>query len=352
MDVFVLDKTFKPLGVIDYCQSIIVSTYYNQIGDFELYVPVTEEALEILKVNNIVYLENDRSNLLFIQNVKIQTDIENADYITVTGFSAEIFIKNRIAWGLNETSGSLADCIRKLLTDNLIDPEDSARKNPLVKIGGLVEGETLTKQTTGGNLLEVIEQMLEAQKLGHRMNFDGYSFVFSTYEGTDRTYNQTSKSPVLFSPDFDNLLATEYEQNFEGFANVALVAGEGEGIERKMAAVGTASGIERVETYVDARNLSSKAEEGEEELTPEEYETVLKEKGKEALAELKETESFEAEIEPAVVYKYKKDYFVGDLVTVINEYGMQLNARIVNAVESWDENGYKLIIKFEKKGDN
>ena len=347
MEVFILNNHFETLGVIDYFASAIFSDNYNAMDDFELYVPVTAEALEILQINYFVFSDSQPDKFYIIDNVKIETDAENADYITVTGKGTEKYIYNRIAWGLNQLSGSMAQCIEKLIKDNLTAPSDERRKNSLVKIGNLYSGNYMTKQTTGGNLLEEVQEILDKDEAGFKMTYDGNAFVFSTFKGKDRSYDQDSNMPILFSPDFDNLLSTEYQKNAENFANVALVAGEGEGIDRKMATVGTASGRERIEVYVDARQLSSNTE--GEELTEEEYLTVLQENGKEALAEMKISESFEAEVVPGVSYEFKKDYFVGDIVTIINEYGMQLNSRIVKAVEAWDENGYNLVLTFEKK---
>lgn len=347
MEVFILKPDFEPVGVIDYFASAIFSDNYNQMDDFELYVPVTAEALEILKINNFVFSDSNPTKFYIIDNVKIETDAENADYITATGKGVEKFIYNRIAWGLNQLSGSVAQCIEKLIKENLTEPTDSRRKNSLVKIGNLFTGSQMEKQTTGANLLETIIEILDKEEAGFRMEYNGSVFVFSTFKGKDRSYNQADNSPILFSPDFDNLLATEYQKSAENFANVALVAGEGEGKDRIMAAVGNASGTNRIEIYVDARQLSSNTE--GQALTPEEYRQVLEENGKDALAENKITESFEAEVAPGVAYEFKKDYFVGDIVSVINEYGIRLDARIVKAVEAWDENGYNLVLTFEKK---
>lgn len=43
----------------------------------------------------------------------------------------------------------------------------------------------------------------------------------------------------------------------QNYRNVALVAGEGEGLDRKTIPVGAAEGMERYELYVDARDVSS-----------------------------------------------------------------------------------------------
>ena len=39
-------------------------------------------------------------------------------------------------------------------------------------------------------------------------------------------------------------------------------------------------------------------------------------------------------------YVYKKDYFLGDIVTAISKYGVQTDTQVLEVVETWDETGY------------
>jgi hypothetical protein len=45
-------------------------------------------------------------------------------------------------------------------------------------------------------------------------------------------------------------------------------------------------------------------------------------------------------VEHTTQYVYGVDYFLGDLVTVINKYGIQIDVQVLEVVEVWDENGY------------
>ena len=58
--------------------------------------------------------------------------------------------------------------------------------------------------------------------------------------------------------------------------------------------------------------------------------------------------TFTAEIIPDLTYRYKEDYFLGDLVTVENEFGISTVARVSEVLESWDATGYSLEIKFNE----
>ena len=45
-------------------------------------------------------------------------------------------------------------------------------------------------------------------------------------------------------------------------------------------------------------------------------------------------------------YVLNKDYFLGDIVQVINEYGISATPRIIEIIESEDENGTSVVPTF------
>ena len=108
--------------------------------------------------------------------------------------------------------------------------------------------------------------------------------------------------------------------------------------------MGNASGPARIEDYIDARDISSSTEGGT--LTPAQYNDLLISRGQEKLAELKEVLSYNGQVEPTINYKFEYDYFLGDIIEIINEYGTGNAARITEIIESWDENGYTLVPTF------
>ena len=42
-----------------------------------------------------------------------------------------------------------------------------------------------------------------------------------------------------------------------------------------------------------------------------------------------------------VSYVYGRDYFMGDIIQIVNEYGIESQSRLVEVVTSLDESGYK-----------
>lgn len=76
------------------------------------------------------------------------------------------------------------------------------------------------------------------------------------------------------------------------------------------------------------------------------YENKLDEAGLQKLSENKKTETFEGVALPMVNYSYGKDYFMGDVVTIENEYGMTANQRITEFIRSQDPNNYTEVPTF------
>lgn len=77
------------------------------------------------------------------------------------------------------------------------------------------------------------------------------------------------------------------------------------------------------------------------------YKTYLVNRGYEKMAPYGLTKSFEGSIEADTTFKYKKDYFLGDIVQVRNEFGIEVKARIMEIIETYDDNGKSIEPKFE-----
>ena len=80
------------------------------------------------------------------------------------------------------------------------------------------------------------------------------------------------------------------------------------------------------------------------------YNTYLLERGFETISGYGATVSFNGTVEPNTTFKFKTDYFLGDLVTVENSFGITARARIVEVIEVDDDNGYSVQPKFEYIG--
>lgn len=337
MDLYVLNADLAPIAVVDQYESLIWSTRYYTYGDFELYLPADRLAFTIL-LQGYYLKRSDSDRIMMIKNIGLDTDVENGDHLTVKGFSAEKILHQRIVWSQTNLNGNAESELRRVINENVISPSNASRKiSNFILAEAVGYSEAIKKQTTGAYVDEVTTDICTTNKWGWKVTLNNKKqFVFSLYSGKTKG--------VTFSPNFDNLISSNYQSDKSNFANVALVAGEGEGTARKTAVVGTASGLDRYEMFVDARDVST----NEGEISESEYKEVLNRRGLEKLNEALPVEAFDSEVDPNVTYKYKEDYDIGDVVTVVNEYGIKAESRIIEIVECFDSTGYSVVPTFEK----
>lgn len=351
MNIYVLDESFEIVGIIDEYISCIWTTRYFTYGDFELYVSADEELLDLLQTNRYLVRDKDIDeegyhNVMIVRNREITTDAENGDHLIVTGYSLKSIINRRIIPNQTVLSGEVVSCIQQLINENIINPDINARKvnNFIFGINSIINTYTMKQQITGKNLGETITDICTTYGYGYDVYINNGNFVFKIYEGTDRSYDQVINPYVVISSQYDNLLSSDYQVNTDNFANVAVVAGEGEGTARKKVTVGTAQGLERYEVWVDSRNTST----NDGEISDEEYDELLTEEGVEKLSELQPTTSFSGEIDSTINYVFNQDYFLGDIVQVENDYGIRAKTRIIEIIESDSETGYEIIPTFSE----
>lgn len=80
--------------------------------------------------------------------------------------------------------------------------------------------------------------------------------------------------------------------------------------------------------------------------TLDEYYSHLSETGRLAMAEHSVTTSFDGAVDSSVQYHFGEDFFLGDLVQIRNEFGMEAVTRVTEVVRSRDESGDSIIPTF------
>lgn len=349
MQPLVLDKNFDAVLVLDFYESFIWTERYSKAGDFEIFTPVSKKLLEQIKVGYYIYLE-ESDKLMIIETLKIQTNAQTGNRLRITGRSLEMLLARRIAWNTTILDGYLDGQIRKLLNENIISPEDSDRQisnfSYQTTTDPTITAMQIKSQYTGDNIYDILTGICDERKLGFKVIFDRVNngFVFSLYAGKDRSYDQTDNEAVEFSPDFDNLIDSEYIFHNINYRSMALIAGMDQAENRKRATVfvDESTGLERRELYIDARDLRQ-----EEEMTDEEYLAALAQRAIEKLSEYKIESSFAGNMETQISQTFNKDYFLGDIVYVENEYGLGSKCRVTELIRSNSQEGYKEYPTFE-----
>ena len=345
MDVWIYGTDFKLLGIIDTASSIIWANRFRQCGDFEIYMPASGAALDLLQEDRYVARPGHKMACI-IEKVVLETNEEDGDYITVTGRCLRSILDRRIIWDQTVLTGTVESALRRLVTDAFISPAIEARKyDKLILAPAHGYADTLETQYTGDNLLEAVEELCAAYNYGFSVTLqDGY-MVVDFYKGVDRTAGQSKNPRVIFSEKYDTLTGSTYTRDKTTYKSVVLIAGEGEGTERKRTTVERStdlSGLQRREMFVDARDISS----NDGEITEQEYLAQLSARGGAQLAEAPIVESMAGSIEHMQTYAYGTDYELGDIVTTENKYGLQADTQVLEVVEAWDESGYTITPTF------
>lgn len=341
MDLYILDSNLTPVAIVDNYKSLIWTTRYYTCGDFELYIPADNNLLEYIKQDYLIIREDD-STVMIIEKIEITTDAENGDFFIITGNSLESILSRRIIWSqTNISTSNPVVGINQLITQNAINPSNTARKISNLSASSPISiSGNLDAQFTGDNLMDAITAICTEFEIGFRITLEDGEFIFSCYQGEE--------VDVVFSPEFDNLMNSDYAYDCIEYRNTGLVAGEGEGTARKTVSVWNTpsepSGLDRRELYIDARDMSS----NDGEISDSQYNAKLTQRGKEKLNDYAAKEAFSSEIAPNMTYQYKVDYNLGDVVTLSNEYGITAKPRIIEIIESWNDEGYRVLPTFEE----
>ena len=379
-EFYLLDNELNKKYIIDTYSSAIWAKRYNDIGDCELVISASIENFR--KIKECKYIaRNDDDMVCKIKKVELQTDEENGDQLILIGNDITDILNQRIVIKQTNFNGLVEDYIRTLINDSIIKPTNADRK---IKNFALANkkgfSETIREQVTYDNVGEKIQKLCKQYGWGYKVTVNNGNFIFALYKGNDISRY------ITFSHNYNNISTTDYVKDDSNIKNVALVAGEGEGVARKTITIGNGRGIDRHELYVDARDISSEIDydelltnypNGKEkvinnviyyqvngsniailtkndagEITKVQlcnniYIENLKNTGYEKMSEHTSITSFAGEIIVGMSYKYKEDYNLGDIVNIVNEYGISINVRISEIIENQDDNGYTMEPTFE-----
>jgi len=345
MEFLVLDTNLEAVAVLDTFESVIWTDRYFACGDFEIYSPVSGLSLALLTEDYYLWLEGS-DHVMIIEDRQIASDAENGGKLTVTGRSLESILERRIIWAQTVLTGNLQNGIKKLLDENIILATIVNRRvSNLVfeaSIDPIVTALTIESQYDGENLYEAIRALCEQNNIGFKITLnDSGQFVFKLYAGVNRSYDQIANPYVVFSPEFENLINSNYVESKKTLKTVSLVVGEGEGAARTRVAAevsaGAGAGLTRREMFTDAGDISATVDSVA--LAAEVYAAQLTQRGTEELAENIFVSSFEGQIDDSRMFTYGKDFFMGDIVQIANEYGLESKSRVIEVVRSQSASG-------------
>lgn len=336
---------------------------FREIGTFKITAELVQENIYLMDKMKQYYVLFDNETFGIIEQVEKSDDGEYEETITIQGRLSLVLLLKRVIKGTLKFSGITADYVKVLIDNNIVNIGED--KNRYVNINIKFDDyqylrsvcSNIDKQTTGGYVWDEIESVLEQDKIGiffkpivmGKHIVDGVETNISEWEliisaGRDRRKgNKQGNKPVIFSQSLSNIERATYSNNIKDYCNVAYIAGEGEGTDRKWYELEINNDIElnnkkgwgRSELWIDARDIQSEDSEGNIK-TDEEYETLIKQRANEKAVENTLKESYESTITNINnKYVYGKDYYKGDLVTIIDdELGIVVDAQVIGVTKS------------------
>lgn len=347
MKLIVLNKDFQTMGSIPLFRTLIWVRRYEKLGCFELYT--SKDYFPLLNGGRYLY-RSDAKELGVIDEVNYSQDDSGSREAYAKGNFAEKLLTDRVIETTLRLSGNIEQAMRSLVQRTAIEPADSGRRIPHLRLGEVsgIQG-SIEIQTTGDNLSDKLYEIGNVMEISHRVRYDYLTddLVFEVWQGKDRRDTQEVNSWAIFSNSFFNIRNAVYNRNGSSYKNFAYVAGAGEGAARNIITVDLRQpGEERYEIWVDARDLQETDENGNT-IPPATYRAQLVQRGKEKLAEYRKVETVNSSIDPNANLVYKKDFDLGDYCTYINtEIQMSTDKRITEIMETYEGGAMELSITF------
>ena len=368
----VRNENFEIIGIIDTAKSVIWHKKYYGVGDFEIYAQATEQHVDLLRRDKYVTRIND-DEIGIIEKVEISENAQDGLMIIASGRFAKSIFDRRIIYTLSGKQnsatvirGNVESGARALVANNAISCAFNSKRNiPVLQLGAhsgstkiIVDGsgQATQKQVTNDNLLTYTDALLQEYEMSAKIVLSANEFKldYKCFEGIDRSVdNSNGLDCIVFSSDFDNLTDSDYLTDETTVKNMALIGGEGEGLDRFYSSIERSeTGLARREMFVDASNIQQKYKDDQDQeqtYTDSEYKAMLDSRGKLQLAQMVRVESFSGTINTAFgSWRLGIDYALGDIVTIQNnKIGIYANVRITETTEVQDENGYSVSLNYE-----
>jgi hypothetical protein len=347
------------LGEISNYESNMFTKSWHGIGTLELRINRHKKYTDTLQKGNIIVVGQDtrKAYLIVYRGVELNEQGKISEDWHIIAHQLKAVVGRRITMPPVHTShdnrsGAAESVMKHYIDRNILNPVDSRRKIPqLVIAPDLQRGMHIDWQSRFKNLAEETTDISLLSGIGWdvHIDYDTKKWVFDVYGGNDISVNQDVNSPVVFSPEFGNIKDMQLVDSDLNYRNVAIVAGQGEGVERRVIEVGQTAGLDRYELFVDARDVSEETDDEEPVQRPiADIERDLRNRGNQQLAEMSQEIYLEGQILTGGPFKYEKDWSLGDIPTLQNkDWGTTLDSRITEVTEVYErETGMQLSVVF------
>jgi hypothetical protein len=327
---------------------------YQSPGEVKIDAQATPANLAMLVDGNRIY-NTDSDTVARISHIDL-TQIESEELITIRADITSELLSDRVLMATEHVTNAEA-AMYAIYSKN-------QRSLPIAV--GVAQGYTEQADTeiSWNSVLDAEKKLAEVSGLGFKVLFDPETGTetFTVYKGVDRSNDTTPGYVGYFGTDVGNIENVSVTSGTTDYKNVAVVAGAGEGASRtvRIVSLGSVSGENRRELYVDARDLQREYMEATptgqydekgnpvygyvtKTYTEAQYNAMLDARGMEKLAEQLKTFSITCDITQNNI-TYGTDYKLGDRIPVkLPEYGIYASARIASVTMVYEREGNKII---------
>ena len=266
----IFDSNLNFLGFLDRFNSFQCSQKYADAGSFSIKAILTKETVKYLKEGNFIQFEDFAG---MIDSIQMNDSAGNVPTITASGYDLTGLLASRIIWNDEYYNGNSEEFLRKIVSDNAINPADSRRIIPFLALGELSGlPQTTERNTKHETLLDECIKVCKVADYGFSIDLDtkNKKMNFKIYEGTDRTAGQPQQ--LIIGKSYDNVMVQDYTYSSKDEITTCLVVAE----ETSVSIGEEAAGLKRKETFLESSTTK-------EELTTEQFQNVLKSEGNEQL---------------------------------------------------------------------
>ncbi|MED4969750.1 siphovirus ReqiPepy6 Gp37-like family protein [Parageobacillus toebii] len=352
----ILTPVLDLLAEIDDYESLLFTRRWHEVGEFELRINRYKRHTELLQRGNLIMLGSHRNKVGIIRHREIELD-ENgkaSENWIVKGIALKGVVAQRLVVppandSHDRASGAAETVMKHYVNNHVVNPVDTKRKIDMVVLASDQQrGSQISWESRFKNLAEELVEISKASGLGWDVILDlqQKKWIFDVFVGRDLTVNQSVNPPVIFSPQFESLKQLSFVESDYNYKNYGYIAGQGEGEDRRVVEVGEAEGLSRIETFIDARDISEE-DENQQALPEEQVIAKLRERGQQKLSEFAQEFFLEGQILTNSPFEYEKDYDLGDIVTIQNrEWGITRDARITEIKEIYEPGGFQIEATF------
>lgn len=378
-DVLVYNDDWELQAVVDNYESLVWTDKAKECGDFELYMYYDPDLWKIITLGTFLRIQ-DSEHTMMVNKRDLKDTFEDAPRMIFTGKSMEYVTSRRVVYKQIDVTETPGDIVNKLLDENCIDgpnlqqfapdPTDPNKKYRGItglyrdaSNWGLELGDVkISKQYLGQNIYEALSDLVKTYSspmcyiFVHHTDDNKWRWRLGT--GVNRSWNQGTNEWVTFSSNFNNLKSGEFVQDNDKYANAFYITGADPGdgkpritmpierIDNDTAQGGFISGMKRIEKWIDGSNVKLKNDQNKD-VPYRQYVNELLSYGHASMREYVTETTFTGDVDPNVQWVYMRDYYIGDLVNVVDDMGNGAWCAIDGMTITADKNGIVIVPDFK-----